>query len=110
MRRAIIEMPKPMTSEAMCAASDMIAIELAKIPPVISMAMKMREVRSTIISFLVAFRFDSMASWRFFSYMGEIISKSESYELERLASASSISPFCCMMRAWRCSAVLDKSF
>ena len=49
-----MEIPKPITSEAIWAASERIAIELAKYPPAISTQMKTQEVARTRQSFFIA--------------------------------------------------------
>lgn len=52
---AIMDILKPIMSEARCAVSVKIAIELARYPPVIWAAIKNIETNETIFSFLIAF-------------------------------------------------------
>jgi hypothetical protein len=53
--RATIDIAKPIISEARCAVSVKMAIELARMPPVIWAAIKKMDTIETILSFFIAF-------------------------------------------------------
>ena len=60
----MIETPKPMMSEAKCAASAMIAIEPAHQPPTSSAAINTSETQLAQMSFFIALRCSSYYSLR----------------------------------------------